>query len=144
MQVPDASWKRFEKAALPMAGSKKENVDHTRAALAMCENIDNNVGRLLAALKDNKLERDTIVVYFSDNGPRWNGGMRGIKSRCRWATEVAGRPGGADAARHGRDGQAGRRRAGGGAGAGEGRGMRRRRQCPAGAATSTASDVPIR
>ena len=46
----------------------------------MCENIDDNVGKLLAALKDQKLEDNTIVLYFSDNGPnaaRWNGGMKG-------------------------------------------------------------------
>jgi hypothetical protein len=40
------------------------------------------VGRLLAKLNELKIEKNTIVVYFSDNGPnglRWNGGMRGIK-----------------------------------------------------------------
>jgi arylsulfatase A-like enzyme len=82
MQVPDAYWRRFEKATLKLTGDKKEDVNHTRAALAMCENIDDNVGRLLAALKDQKLEQNTIVIYFSDNGPngpRWNGGMKGRK-----------------------------------------------------------------
>lgn len=82
MQVPVAYWKRFEKAALKLTGQKKEDINHTRAALAMCENIDDNVGRLLAALKESKLDRDTIVVYFSDNGPngpRFNGGMKGHK-----------------------------------------------------------------
>jgi arylsulfatase A-like enzyme len=82
MQVPDKYWQRFEKAALKLAGGAKEDFNHTRAALAMCENIDDNVGRLLAALKENKLDQNTIVVYFSDNGPngpRWNGGMKGHK-----------------------------------------------------------------
>jgi arylsulfatase A-like enzyme len=82
MQVPDRYWQRFEKATLKLTGDKKEDVNHTRAALAMCENIDDNVGRLLAALKDGKLDRNTVVVYFSDNGPngpRWNGGMKGRK-----------------------------------------------------------------
>jgi hypothetical protein len=54
----------------------------TRAALAMCENIDWNVGRVLARLEELSLDRDTIVFYFSDNGPnswRWNGGMKGRK-----------------------------------------------------------------
>jgi len=48
------------------------------------ENIDWNVGRVLAKLKDLKLDNDTIVVYFSDNGPnswRWNGGMKGRKGQ---------------------------------------------------------------
>ena len=82
MQVPEPYWKRFATADLKLTGDKKEDPAHTRAALAMCENIDDNVGRLLAALKDQKLDRDTIVVYFSDNGPngrRWNGGMKGVK-----------------------------------------------------------------
>ena len=82
MQVPDEYWQRFEKAPLKLTGDKKEDLDHTRAALAMCENIDDNVGRLLAALKEQKLDENTIVLYFSDNGPngpRWNGGMKGRK-----------------------------------------------------------------
>jgi hypothetical protein len=82
MQVPDKYWQRFEKATLKLTGDKKEDIDHTRAALAMCENIDDNVGRLLQALREGRLDQNTIVVYFSDNGPngwRWNGGMKGRK-----------------------------------------------------------------
>jgi hypothetical protein len=48
----------------------------------MCENIDYNAGRLLRRLDELKLADNTIVLYFSDNGPnspRWNGGMKGIK-----------------------------------------------------------------
>ncbi|MCX5684015.1 MAG: sulfatase-like hydrolase/transferase, partial [Planctomycetota bacterium] len=44
--------------------------------------IDWNVGRLLARLDELKLADDTIVLYFSDNGPnswRWNDGMKGRK-----------------------------------------------------------------
>lgn len=50
--------------------------------MAMCENIDDNVGRLLDALDRLGIASNTIVVYFSDNGPnsrRWNGGMKGHK-----------------------------------------------------------------
>ena len=57
-------------------------VEVTRCALAMVENIDWNVGRILERLKNLRLIDNTIVVYFSDNGPnsvRWNGGMKGIK-----------------------------------------------------------------
>ena len=48
----------------------------------MCENIDQNVGRVLQRLDSLGLADNTIVVYFSDNGPntaRWNGGMKGRK-----------------------------------------------------------------
>lgn len=82
MQVPDQYWDRFAKKTLALTGDRKEDMNHTRAALAMCENIDDNVGRLLAALDEHQLARNTIVVYFSDNGPngpRWNGGMKGHK-----------------------------------------------------------------
>ena len=61
---------------------KQENLPATRCALAMCENIDGNVGRILQKLDELKLADNTIVVYFSDNGPnswRWNGGMKGRK-----------------------------------------------------------------
>lgn len=84
MQVPDRFWSKFKKMELKQDHPKKKNekVDHTRAALAMCENIDWNVGRLLAKLDELKLAENTIVLYFCDNGPngdRWNGGMRGRK-----------------------------------------------------------------
>src|SRR5690349_19662392 len=82
MQVPDRYWRRFEKATLKLTGDKTEDVGHTRAALAMCENIDDNVGRIFSFLRKDKLDQSTIVVYFSDNGPngpRWNGGMKGRK-----------------------------------------------------------------
>jgi arylsulfatase A-like enzyme len=82
MQVPDRYWQRFDGVKLQPSGDRRENLGHTRAALAMCENIDDNVGRLLAFLRKSKLNQNTIVVYFSDNGPngpRWNDGMKGHK-----------------------------------------------------------------
>jgi arylsulfatase A-like enzyme len=85
MQVPDRFYEKFKQADLPLrAGDRNdEDLEHTRAALAMCENIDWNVGRVLARLNELKLADNTIVVYFSDNGPngwRWNGGMKGRKA----------------------------------------------------------------
>jgi len=84
MQVPDKFYEKF--ANMPVRDCppavKAAEINHTRAALAMCENIDWNVGRVLNQLRELKLEQDTIVLYFSDNGPngyRWNGGMRGKK-----------------------------------------------------------------
>jgi len=82
--VPAADWARFKDQPLAQSATntQSEKPDETRCALAMVENQDRNVGRILAKLKELDLERDTIVVYFSDNGPnshRWNGGMKGIK-----------------------------------------------------------------
>ena len=85
MQVPDRWWNKFAEMDLPEHRySKREadRIDHTRAAYAMAENIDWNVGRVLQTLKEQGLEENTMVLYFSDNGPngwRWNGGMEGIK-----------------------------------------------------------------
>jgi len=84
MQVPDEYWNRVKDKEITMHNRdpEKESANHLRCALAMCENIDWNVGRVLKKLDDLKIEDDTIVLYFSDNGPngwRWNGGMRGRK-----------------------------------------------------------------
>lgn len=54
----------------------------TAKVYAMVENIDANVGRLLARLAERKLADDTLVIFLSDNGPagrRYNGGFRGAK-----------------------------------------------------------------
>ena len=84
MQVPDRFFEKLKNADLRMRyeGPEPEDVDFTRAAMAMCENIDWNVGRVLKRLDELKLADNTIVLYFCDNGPngwRWNGGMRGRK-----------------------------------------------------------------
>jgi len=84
MQVPAQWWDKFKNSPLTMAHryQDKEDVNFTRAALAMCESIDWNVSRVLKKLDELQLADNTIVVYFSDNGPngyRWNGGMRGKK-----------------------------------------------------------------
>ncbi len=84
MQVPDRWYRKFANYQPKMLATdpKQEDLLMTRAALAMVENIDYNVGRVLSQLDRFQLSRDTVVVYFSDNGPnswRWNGGMKGRK-----------------------------------------------------------------
>ena len=84
MQVPEANYAKFAQfqPALKATDPAQEDLGMTRAALAMVENIDGNVGRLLAKLKALRLDEDTVVVFFCDNGPnswRWNGGMKGRK-----------------------------------------------------------------
>ncbi len=57
--------------------------DVTAKIYGMVKNIDDNVGLLLAHLKKRQLERDTIVVFMTDNGPqqkRFNAGLRGLKT----------------------------------------------------------------
>lgn len=84
MQVPGEYWQRFADKDLGQRSRQrdKENITHTRAALAMCENIDWNVGRLIRKLDTLGISQETIVIFFHDNGPngwRWNGGLRGKK-----------------------------------------------------------------
>ncbi|PHS13997.1 MAG: N-acetylgalactosamine 6-sulfate sulfatase [Blastopirellula sp.] len=86
MQVPDKFWDKFSDRPLKMIDEVKKDKrysdTHLRSALAMCENLDWNVGRLLKKLDDLKVADNTIVVWFHDNGPngvRWNGGMKGRK-----------------------------------------------------------------
>ena len=84
MQVPDRWFEKFANMEPEMQASNPdlEDLEFTRAALAMCENIDWNVGRVLSKLEELGLEENTIVLYFTDNGPnswRWNGGMKGKK-----------------------------------------------------------------
>ncbi len=81
--APAEDWARFKDQPIALrAAEGQENLDQTRCALAMMENLDRNAGRVLQRLDDLKLRENTIVIYLSDNGPnaaRWNGGMKGRK-----------------------------------------------------------------
>lgn len=75
-QVPDRYFDKFR------AKGFDEKVS---AYWGMCENIDDNVGRLLAHLDDSQLTRNTIIVFLTDNGGTagvkiYNAGMRGGKT----------------------------------------------------------------
>jgi hypothetical protein len=76
MQVPDRWWNKFKDKKLEdmmrHRNPGKEDRLHLLAALAMCENIDWNVGRLLKKLDQLEATDDTIVVFFHDNGPNGN------------------------------------------------------------------------
>jgi arylsulfatase A-like enzyme len=84
--APKENWDRFKNLAITQTATvpEQEQADETRCALAMVENQDWNVGRVLAKLRELKLEDDTLIIYFSDNGPnsaRWTGGMKGKKGQ---------------------------------------------------------------
>ena len=101
--APSEDWARFKNKPVAMRASEgKEELDETRCALAMVENLDRNAGRVLRQLDEWKLRDNTIVIYLSDNGPnawRWNGGMKGrkgsteeggVRSACfiRWPATI--------------------------------------------------------
>ncbi|MCB1123151.1 MAG: arylsulfatase, partial [Verrucomicrobiae bacterium] len=58
--------------------------EKTACVYGMVENIDDNVARILAKLRELDIQKQTLVIFLSDNGPtgvtRYNGGMRGKKA----------------------------------------------------------------
>lgn len=72
-QCPDRYFDKYKRAGLN---------DTLASVYGMVENMDDNIGRLLARLDELKLRENTIVIFLSDNGPngaRFNAGMRGVK-----------------------------------------------------------------
>lgn len=75
-QVPDAYYEKYRAKGLSEAVS---------AFYGMCENMDENLGHVLKAIGDAGIERDTIVLFLTDNGSGtaasvFNAGMRGAKT----------------------------------------------------------------
>jgi arylsulfatase A-like enzyme len=72
-QVPDQYFDKYKAKGLD---------DALACVYGMCENLDDNLGRLLKRVDGLGLAEDTIVIYMTDNGPqfdRYNGRMRGRK-----------------------------------------------------------------
>ncbi|MFT7677850.1 MAG: arylsulfatase A-like enzyme [Planctomycetota bacterium] len=82
--VPEDLYGKYK--ALDVASTlpgKGEQADREARICAMLENIDQNLGRMLAGLEERGLLENTIVVFLSDNGPvpgRYNAGLRGFKT----------------------------------------------------------------
>jgi arylsulfatase A-like enzyme len=93
--VPDYYWKKFSAIGLDTA---------TSVVYGMCENLDENIARLIAVLRQLHLEENTILWLMSDNGPalkskRYNGNLKGGKgsideggskvfSFLKWSTKI--------------------------------------------------------
>jgi arylsulfatase A len=72
-QVPEKYFSKYISAGLDSTIS---------TVYGMVENMDENIGRILRKIDDLDLTENTIVIFFSDNGPntdRYNGGMKGRK-----------------------------------------------------------------
>lgn len=72
-QVPEKYFSKYINSGL----------DSTLSSVyGMVENMDENIGRILQKIEDLGLNDNSIVIFFSDNGPntdRYNGGMKGRK-----------------------------------------------------------------
>lgn len=60
-----------------------DHAGHSNAAEYgdVVEEIDANMGRLFAKLKQLNLDNDTLVIVTSDNGPWWEGSTAGLRDR---------------------------------------------------------------
>ena len=81
MQVPD-KYSDGKEILLRGRYSKRENIEKTKAAMGMIENIDENIGNVVRSLKEKGVYENTIIIFFSDNGPngnRWNNDLKDRK-----------------------------------------------------------------
>jgi arylsulfatase A len=71
--VPPRYWDEYSKMDIPKPAA---------AAYALTACMDDNIGRILQRLSGLGLEKDTVVIFMSDNGPngqRYNSGLHGTK-----------------------------------------------------------------
>lgn len=75
LEAPEELVRKYENKTRPPTGVNNP------VYAAMVEHLDNSVGRILKKLGDLKLEQNTLVVFFSDNGGLYKpfGGYSGDK-----------------------------------------------------------------
>lgn len=93
-QLPDEYYDKYKAMGL----NEKD-----ASVYGMCENLDDNIGRILTRLDSLDLTNNTIVIFLTDNGPngqRYNDGMKGWKGHIdeggvrvplfiRWPDKIA-------------------------------------------------------
>lgn len=82
--VPEALYQKYKNKDLsPVLLGNTGDVDTVARVFAMDENIDQNVGKLLAHLDKRQIATNTIVIFMVDNGPntrRYVANSRGKKN----------------------------------------------------------------
>mgnify|MGYP006290204951 FL=1 len=91
LQVPDEYYqmykdidptKGFDNDNRPFPEMNEKNKEDARKVYAMVTNIDDNLGKLMQKLDELDIEKNTILIFMTDNGPqqpRYIAGMRGRK-----------------------------------------------------------------
>lgn len=79
LQVPDSALSQYlgkidEKPYLGNSGYLPNQHPQSTYA-AMISQLDRYVGQVMAKLKANKIDKNTLVVFTSDNGPTWVSGI---------------------------------------------------------------------
>lgn len=77
-QVPEQYFQKYKSMGFD---------DKNASVYGMVENIDDNVSRVMKQLQQLALDQQTILIFFTDNGPnghRYNGSMKGVKG---WVDE---------------------------------------------------------
>ncbi len=72
--LPEKSFKGTDDGPTFRLGPYGSQSESHAAFAAMITELDDNVGELLARLKELGLEKNTIVIFASDNGPHLEGG----------------------------------------------------------------------
>jgi arylsulfatase A-like enzyme len=91
LQVPEKYYKlykdidpssRFQDDKRPFPNMSEQDKEDARKVYAMVTNIDDNFGRVLKRLEELNIDKNTVVIFMTDNGPqqkRYLAGMRGLK-----------------------------------------------------------------
>ena len=59
-----------------------QDIEDAKKVYGMITNIDDNLGKLFSKLKELKIDKETVVIFMTDNGPqqlRYNAKMKGRK-----------------------------------------------------------------
>lgn len=78
LEIADSYWKPYLKLGLN---------ETTARVYGMVENLDENLGRLMAHLEKSKLSENTILIFLGDNGPQQKRYTAGLKGRKSWVYE---------------------------------------------------------
>ena len=89
LQVPDKYYDLYKNVD-PSVISESEKISMTEKNIldakriyGMVTNIDDNVGKLVSKLKELNIDKNTILIFMTDNGPqqfRYVSNLRGLKS----------------------------------------------------------------
>ena len=67
---------------IPVWQSRARSEQSSPAYACMVESMDENIGRLLETLKQENLENDTLIIFFSDNGGLSTGSGGNMPTSC--------------------------------------------------------------